>query len=178
MAKESIVIIHTGDGKGKTTAALGLCLRAMGWNKKVCVIQFLKSSDFKTGERKFFETHGIEMHTMGIGYTWKHTEEEQRSALENAWKLAVEKLNTSSYELILLDEILGALSAQVAYEKPVFNEDMLISTLKKRPSSMDVVLTGRGASENLIAFADLVTEMKMIKHPYSSGIKARAGIEY
>lgn len=178
MSNKSIVMLYTGDGKGKTTAALGLCLRSTGWGNEACIIQFLKSPDFETGEMKFCQAFGIDLYTTGIGYSWQHSVLEQKKSLEAAWVLTLEKLQSPHYTLIILDEILGAINAQIHYDQPVFNENMLIEALKNRPSTMDIVLTGRGASENLITFADLVTEMKMIKHPYSKGIKARAGIEY
>ena len=176
--EKGIVIIHTGNGKGKSTAAFGQSLRKLGWNKKVCIIQYLKSPEFETGERNFFREASVEIHTMGIGFTWKHTEKEQLCALESAWKLTVEKLGDESYSLVVLDEILGVFSLDFIKNSDVITEDNLISVLNARPKHLDVILTGRGASSKMIAYADLATEMRLIKHPFEQGIPARKGMEY
>lgn len=178
MNEKGMILVYTGDGKGKTTAALGLCMRALGWSKKVCIIQFLKSQEFPCGEKNFCKQEEIELHSTGIGYSWKKTVEEQKASMKGAWSFAQEKLSDNSYDLVVLDEINNVLSGKRIDFSDIITEDALLSILKKRPFTMNVVLTGRGAGEKMIEYADLVTEMKMLKHPLKLGIEARKGIEF
>jgi cob(I)alamin adenosyltransferase len=177
LEEKGIVILYTGQGRGKTTAALGLCMRVAGWGKKVCIIQFFKSEDFVCGEKIFCREKGIELHSMGIGYTWKKTPQEQKDSLQIAWKLAEEKLQDKSYDLVVLDEVLHVFQKREYSFEDILTEEKLIQALQNR-LVMDVVLTGRGASERLIDFSDMVTEMVCIKHPWQKGIAARKGMEY
>ena len=173
-----MVLLHTGDGKGKTTAAMGLCLRAVGWGKNICMIQFLKSPDFLCGESKMLEKIGVELHQTGIGYSWTKTEQQQRESLPKAWELTKEKLFCSKYDMIVLDEIVNVFSMKTVSVNDFLTEEDLIMALEKRKKTIDVVLTGRNADKKLIEYADLVTEMKAVKHYYQNGVTAKKGLEY
>ena len=173
-----MVLLHTGDGKGKTTAAMGLCLRAVGWGKNICMIQFLKSPDFLCGESKMLEKIGVEVHETGIGYSWSKTEQQQRERLKKAWELTKEKLFCSKYDMIVLDEIVNVFSMKTVSVNDFLTEEDLIMALEKRKKTIDVVLTGRNAGKKLIEYADLVTEMKAVKHYYQNGVTAKKGLEY
>ncbi len=173
-----MVLLHTGDGKGKTTAAMGLCLRAVGWGKNICMIQFLKSPDFLCGESKMLEKIGVELHQTGIGYSWTKTEQQQRESLKKAWELTKEKLFCSKYDMIVLDEIVNVFSMKTVSVNDFLTEEDLIMALEKRKKTIDVVLTGRNAGKKLIEYADLVTEMKAVKHYYQNGVTAKKGLEY
>lgn len=176
--EKGLVIVYTGEGKGKTTAAFGLCVRALGWGKKVCVIQFMKSPDFVCGEKEFCKQNHIPLYTLGIGYSWKHSPEVQAANIKKAWEFTEEMIRYSDYDLVILDEINVVLSQQRKVCPPIVEEEMVIEALKQRPEKMDVVLTGRGAGEKLMAYADTVSEIKCVKHAYEQGIVAKKGIEY
>lgn len=173
MPQKGLTIIFTGDGKGKTTAALGQVLRAAGHGLKACVVQFIKGK-WPTGEAKAMrEMAGLcEFHTMGSGFTWKSSEQDTLKAAQEAWKLAEEKVMSGDYDLVVLDE----LTYLVTYE--LLDEADILNLIDRRPSHVDLVITGRNATPGMVAAADLVTEMRLIKHPYDKGIKARKGIEF
>jgi len=172
--KKGLIIIHTGDGKGKTTAAFGTALRAVGRGWKVAMVQFIKGK-WKTGEveaaKKFIPQFKI--FTMGGGFTWetKNFEADVRKA-EKAWAKCREILQDKEHPLVIFDEINYVLKYNFLDTQEVIEE------LKRRPALKHVILTGGGAPAGLIDLADLVTEMKCIKHPYEQGIKAQPGIEY
>ncbi|MFQ5695750.1 MAG: cob(I)yrinic acid a,c-diamide adenosyltransferase [Terriglobia bacterium] len=174
--KKGLVIVHTGPGKGKTTAALGLAFRAVGSGLKVLMVQFIKGS-WHYGELDAAEMLGAEKFTirpMGKGFVKLGGEpgpEHKRAAAE-AWAFAREKLFAGDYDMIILDEINYALSYGLLPVAPV------IEALEQKPEKVHVVLTGRNAHEKIIAAADLVTEMREVKHPYQKGIEAQRGIEY
>lgn len=170
-----MIIVYTGNGKGKTTASLGLVIRALGHNQKVCIIQFLKSPNFDIGEYNFFKNNNIEIYATGIGFSNKGDPENHREALKKAWELTKLKLN-SSYDLIILDEINNIFNIDKFKIDDIIKVDDLILNISNK--SANIVLTGRGAKPEIIEIADLVTEMKAIKHPYEKGIKASKGIEY
>lgn len=178
MTKKGLVLINTGDGKGKTTAALGMLIRSLGWGKKVCMIQFLKSPEFICGEKLFCDKAGIEFYSTGIGYSWTKTPEEQRESLKKAWEFSKLKIKEDNYDLIVLDEINSVLTEKNFPISDIITPEKVIEVLKERPIGQNIVLTGRNASDSLIEFADLVTEMKMIKHPYEKGIEASKGVEF
>jgi cob(I)alamin adenosyltransferase len=172
--EKGLLIVHTGAGKGKTTAALGLAFRALGHGQKVGIVQFIKGA-IPTGESAFAVSLGLklEMHTMGDGFTWKTQDREQdiRTA-RRGWEKATELLRDPSFDLVILDE----LNIVLRYEYLPLDE--VLKELTNRRPKLHVVVTGRNAKPELIAHADLVTEMTMIKHPYRDGIKAQPGIEF
>ncbi|MSQ41494.1 MAG: cob(I)yrinic acid a,c-diamide adenosyltransferase [Dehalococcoidia bacterium] len=171
--KHPLVVLYTGNGKGKTTSALGVTMRAWGRGWKICWLQFIKSKTSHYGEQRSAERMGIEMIPLGDGFTWLSQDIEHDKALaRECWALAREKLNSAQYDLVVLDEITYAITYGWLDVQDV------IETLRARPANVDVILTGRDAAPELVAFADLVTEMREIKHPYQSGIKAQPGIDY
>jgi len=173
MQKKGLLIVFTGNGKGKTTAAIGQALRMAGHKMRVCIIQFIKSKK-NTGEAKALAalSESIEMHTIGSGFTWQSTEAEVAAAARVGWQLAREKMSSRRYEMVILDEITYLLN------DGILNPAEVLEFLNNRQEELHIVVTGRQASDELIEAADLVTEMKEIKHPYQNGIKAGKGIEY
>ena len=173
--EKGLIIITTGDGKGKTTAALGLAVRTLGHNHRVAIIQFIKGG-WEPGESMALKIFGdkLKFHAFGQGFTWETQDRSKDINLVNAsWEKALSYLTDPKYKLIILDEIIVAL--KLGY----VNEDEIIKGLNSRPELTHVVLTGRGASKKLIDSADLVTEMKLIHHPFrEQGVKAQEGIEY
>lgn len=172
MQQRGLTIIYTGNGKGKTTAAMGQVMRAVGHGLTVCVIQFIKGK-WATGEAKTCQAMaGVEFHTMGTGFTWKESPEATRQAAEQGWALAVEKIMSGVHDLVVLDELTYLVTYQLVAEATV------LELIRQRPSHVHLVISGRDASLALIEAADLVTEMREIKHPYRLGVAARAGIEF
>ncbi|GAB4504942.1 MAG: cob(I)yrinic acid a,c-diamide adenosyltransferase [Anaerolineales bacterium] len=172
--KKGLLIVNTGDGKGKSTAAFGMLLRAWGRGMKVCVIQFIKSETGKWGEVKAAQKMGIEWLTTGDGFTWlsKDMDETAARAL-HGWKLAQEKIVSGNYDLIVLDEFTYPL-----HYGWLDTAEVLRWLSANRPPGLHLVITGRYAPQELISAADLVTEMKLVKHPYQQGVRAQAGIEF
>lgn len=175
---QGIIMVHTGDGKGKTTAAMGMVMRCAGHEKTAAVVQFLKGSDFTSGEELFCKKYHIPFYKEGIGFSHTSTEEEQREALKRAWDIAKRLLGDTSISLVVLDEINAVLAQKHFQTEDILTAKTIIDCLEKRPKGQTVVLTGRGASDEMMQFADLVTEMKAIKHPYSKGLQAQKGIEF
>ncbi|MCI9355477.1 MAG: cob(I)yrinic acid a,c-diamide adenosyltransferase [Firmicutes bacterium] len=173
-----MVLLYTGQGKGKTTAAIGLCIRALGWEKKVCMIQFLKSPDFESGEIKLLKKLNIELYQTGIGYSWTKTPQQQIECIQKAWRLCKEILLCGKYDMVILDEIVNVFCMKTLCVSDFLTEQDLIAVLQNTKKTMDIVLTGRNASKKLIEYVDLVTEMKAVKHYYQKGIKAIKGLEY
>ena len=172
--KKGLLIVNTGDGKGKSTAAFGVLMRAWGRGMKICVVQFIKSETGKWGEVKAAQKMGIEWLTTGDGFTWlsKDMDETTARAL-HGWKLAQEKIASGNYDLILLDEFTYPL------HYGWLDTAEVLEWLKiNRPPNLHLIITGRSAPAELIREADLVTEMLMIKHPYEQGFKAQPGIEF
>ena len=170
---QSVVLVNTGHGKGKSSAAFGVMARgwARGW--RVGVVQFVKSGKWQTGERKLADHLGIEWHTLGDGFTWESTDLDETAAKgRHAWQVAKDKLTSGDYDLLMLDEITYAMSYGWV---PV--EDV-VAALAARAPSTNVVLTGRNAPQELVDAADTVTEMRKVKHAYERGIRAKKGIEY
>jgi cob(I)alamin adenosyltransferase len=167
-----LLLVNTGNGKGKSTAAFGVALRAIGQGLSVSVIQFIKGK-WKTGEMEAARRLGLELIPMGKGFTWDSKNlEEDKALMREAWALASEKMLSGQYDLIILDEINYVLGyGYIAV-------DEVIRTLQSRPSHVHVVLTGRNAPEEVMALADCVTEMRDVKHPYRNGIPAQKGIDY
>jgi len=173
--RDGVVLVHTGEGKGKSSSAFGVAFRAAGWGMKVCVIQFIKGK-WRTGEQeaaKKFEN--IEWHSLGDGFTWdtENPEQDIKTSRE-IWELCKEKVRSYEFDLLIFDEInycsgYGWISGQ----------EIAQFINKERPTWMHLILTGRNAALEVIEIADTVTEMKKIKHAYSdSGIKAQQGIEF
>lgn len=172
--RQGLVIVNTGNGKGKTTAMLGTVLRAWGRDMRVCVIQFIKAETGNWGEIKASRKLGIEWHALGDGFTWTSKDlEESGNKARKAWALAQEKISSGGYDLIALDEI------TYAFHYKWLNVDAVIQWLRaNKPSDLHLILTGRDAPQELIEYADLVTEMREIKHPFQKGILAQAGVEF
>jgi cob(I)alamin adenosyltransferase len=170
---ESIVLLNTGHGKGKSSAAFGVMARgwARGW--RVGVVQFIKGGKWKTGERKLADHLGVEWHTLGDGFTWESTDLDETAAKgRHAWDVAAGKLASGDYDLLILDELTYA----VKYEwVPV---DEVVAGIRDRAEGTNVVMTGRDAADELVELADTVTEMRKVKHAYDRGIKGKKGIEY
>ena len=172
--EKGLVIVHTGKGKGKSTAAMGLAVRAIGNGMKVGMVQFVKGK-WETGERKVLEHFPdlCVMKAMGEGFSWE-TQDRARDidAARQAWEAAKEMINNPSFKVIILDE----LNIVLRYENLPLDE--VIETLQAKPEMLHVVVTGRNAKDELIDIADLVTDMTQIKHPFRSGVKAQVGIEF
>jgi cob(I)alamin adenosyltransferase len=167
-----LVLVNTGNGKGKSTAALGVALRAVGQGLTVSMVQFIKGK-WKTGEMEAARILGFELMPMGKGFTWESKNlEEDKTLMHSAWHTASQKILSGRYDLIILDEINYVLG--YGY---VSAEDV-IRVLQARPKHVHVLLTGRNAPEEIISIADCVTEMRDIKHPYRNGIPAQRGIDY
>jgi cob(I)alamin adenosyltransferase len=171
--EKGLLIVHTGPGKGKSTAAFGLVLRALGHGWNVGVVQFVKGA-WDTGERRILERFdGVSWHTMGEGFTWE-TQDRARdvAAATRAWDKARELMADTSIRLVVLDE----LSIALRYDYLPLAD--VIAALRQRRSDLNVVVTGRNAKPELVEIADLVTEMTLVKHHFAAGVRAQAGIEF
>jgi len=172
--EKGLLIVHTGKGKGKSTAAFGMVMRCLGHGLKVGVVQFVKGR-WETGERGLLERFPelVTIKTMGMGFTWE-TQDRARdiAAARAAWEQAKALMADPAYKLLLLDEL------NIVLRYDYLPIDEIVSTLKSRRPDLHVIVTGRNAKPELIDAADLVTEMTMVKHPFRSGVKAQAGIEF
>ncbi|MBR6713462.1 MAG: cob(I)yrinic acid a,c-diamide adenosyltransferase [Selenomonadaceae bacterium] len=171
MERRGLIIVHTGDGKGKTTAALGLAIRAFGAGLKVLILQFIKGQR-RSGELEALNALGIEVRQLGLGFITQDNFDEQRQSARTALELAQEEILSGKWDLIVLDEI------NYAVKFGLLDAADVLGLIKIRPPQMHLVFTGRDALAELIDAADLVTEMKLIKHPFQKGIAAQAGIEF
>jgi cob(I)alamin adenosyltransferase len=172
MTTRGLLWVNTGNGKGKSTAAFGLALRAIGQGLTVSIIQFIKGK-WKTGEREAARRLGLELTPMGKGFTWESKNlEEDKAMMRRAWAAASEKILSGRYDLIILDE----LNYVLGYGYIAVDE--VVQVLRSRPPHVHVVLTGRNAPDEIMAMADGVTEMRDVKHPYRSGIPAQKGIDF
>lgn len=172
--EKGLVIIHTGKGKGKSTAAFGMVFRAIGHGMRVGVVQFVKGARH-TGERALLEKFPdlVTIRAMGEGFTWETQDRERDVAhARAAWEQARQMIEDPGYAMVLLDE----LNIVLRYDYLPLAE--VIEVLRSKPASKHVIVTGRNAREELIELADLVTEMEQVKHPFRSGVKAQAGIEF
>lgn len=171
--EKGLVLVHTGNGKGKSSSAFGVVVRALGWGQKVGVVQFIKGK-WITGERRFFKNLGeVSWHTMGDGFTWDTQDREQDIiAAKAAYAQAVTMMESGDFDLIVLDEI------NIALRYDYLDVQEVIAGLDKRSAQTGVILTGRDAKPELMEYADLVSEMVEVKHPYKSGIKAQRGVDF
>ncbi|HEY7467632.1 MAG TPA: cob(I)yrinic acid a,c-diamide adenosyltransferase [Dehalococcoidia bacterium] len=171
--RKALIILYTGNGKGKTTAALGMLLRAWGRGMKVCMLSFIKTETSNYGEERAAKKLGIELIPMGGGFTWLSKDlEKDRALAQKCWELCKQKIASNEYDIVVLDEI----TYPISYGW--LDVEEVIDTLRERPANLHVVLTGRDAHEKLIEFADLVTEMREVKHPFSAGVKAQPGVDF
>ncbi|CAN7202131.1 cob(I)yrinic acid a,c-diamide adenosyltransferase [Devosia sp. LjRoot16] len=172
--ERGLLIVHTGKGKGKSTAAFGMVFRAIGHGFKVGVVQFVKGA-WSTGERDVLDRFPdqVTIKAMGEGFTWD-TQDRQRdlAAARGAWEMAKELIADESFKLILLDEL------NIVLRYDYLPLDEVLEVLRNKPRDTHVIVTGRNAKDEIIELADLVTEMTEIKHPFRSGVKAQAGIEF
>lgn len=174
MVQKGLIMVHTGHGKGKTTAALGLAFRALGHNLPVCIIQFIKGT-WEYGELTSAGSFAglLEFHVAGKGFTWESQDSEaDRASARAGWELAKSIIAAGKHHLVILDEFTYAMKYGMVDETEV------LEVLRKKPAAMHVLITGRDASPALIELADLVTEMRMIKHPFADGVPAQKGIEF
>jgi len=171
---KGLLMVHTGPGKGKSTSAFGLVLRALGHGWRVGVVQFIKGA-WETGERRALERYSdlIEWHTMGEGFTWE-TQDRQRdiAAATAAWEVARKLMADPGIRLLVLDEL------NIALRYDYLPLDVIVTELRNRRDDLNIVVTGRNAKPELIEIADLVTEMTLIKHHFAAGVKAQRGIEF
>ena len=177
MAEKGLTIVYTGKGKGKTTAALGIALRATGYKKKICMIQFIKGS-WHYGEMdssKRLEPE-FEMIAVGKGFVGiiddKTSKEVHKDIAKEAVKISIEKIQSGNYDIVILDEI------NYAVNLDLISVDDVLNIIKSKPVKVDLVLTGNYAKNEVMDIADLVTEMREIKHPFQQGIKAKKGIDF
>lgn len=172
--RRGLIIVNTGDGKGKTTAALGLAFRALGSGFKVFMVQYIKGK-WKTGEKKMADRlyPEIEIRPMGDGFTWdtKNPEQDIATTLK-IWEVSKEAISSGKYDVVILDEI------NVVMKLGYLDPQVVVDFLKTRDPRLHVVLTGRGAPSEIIELADVVSEVVAVKHPYKSGVKAQQGIEF
>jgi cob(I)alamin adenosyltransferase len=173
--EKGLIIVHTGSGKGKTTAALGLAFRALGQGLKVAIVQFIKGA-IPTGEAALaarLADLGLHTYTMGDGFTWNTQDREQDTAsARRAWEQALALLRDPSFDMVILDEL------NIVIRHGYLPLEEVLDELRRKREMLHVVITGRNARDELLDLADLVTEMKLVKHPYRSGIKAQRGVEY
>lgn len=173
--EKGLLIVHTGKGKGKSTAAFGMVMRAVGHGMKVGVVQFIKGR-IETGEKAVLDRFDdqVSVHRMGEGFTWE-TQDRQRdiAAATSAWEVAKTMIASGEYQMVLLDEL------NIVLRYDYLNVDEVADFLKnQKPDDVHVIITGRNAKDALIEIADLVTEMTMVKHPFRSGVKPQKGIEF
>jgi len=170
---KGLVIVNTGNGKGKTTAALGILMRAWGRDMRVIVLQFIKHQTANWGETRAAHKMGIEMIALGSGFTWMSQDLERDKALaREGWQRCREAIESGGYDIVILDEL------TYCFKYGWLDLEEVLDVLRRRPTGQHVVITGRDAPADLIAFADLVTEMREIKHPFKDGVKEQKGIEY
>ncbi len=173
-ARRGIVLVHTGEGKGKSSSAFGVAFRAAGWGMQVCVIQFIKGK-WKTGEQKAAERfENIEWHALGDGFTWdtKNPEQDRKTSRE-IWEFGKEKIKSGRYDLVVLDEI----NYCTGYGW-ISGEEIARFIREEKPAWLHLILTGRNAPPEVIEVADTVTEMRPIKHAFEAGIPAQQGVEF
>ena len=174
MSKKGLILLFTGHGKGKTTAALGMTMRAAGHGMKTCFIQFIKGK-WKYGEMEALSRfrEEVDFHVMGRGFTWKSDDvEKDKAAAREAWEKAKEAIMSECYNTVVLDEFTYLLSYGM------IEKEEALEVLRRKPADLHICITGRDAVEELIELADIVTEMRPVKHSYQQGITAQKGVEF
>ena len=169
----SLLLVNTGDGKGKSSAAFGVMLRsvAMGW--PVVVLQFVKSGEWKVGEEKIGRQLGVEWQSLGEGFTWDSTNlDHDKDVAQKAWKIASDAIASGKYRLVILDELTYLCTWGW------IDTEAVVAALRDRPENVNVIVTGRDCPAEIVEIADTVTEMRKVKHAYDKGIAAKKGIEY
>ncbi len=171
--ERGLVLVHTGAGKGKSSSAVGVVVRALGWKQRVGVVQFIKGK-WKTGERLFFDKlGGVDWHTMGEGFTWDTQDKERDiAAAQAAFAKGRTMMESGDYDLVVLDEI------NIAMRYDYLSVADVLAGLEARDKRTGVILTGRDAKPEICDYADLVTEFAEVKHPFKAGIKAQKGVDY
>lgn len=172
--ERGLLIVHTGNGKGKSSSAFGMAIRSLGWGMKVGIVQYVKGS-WETGEKNFFQANPdlLTFEVMGDGFTWD-TQDRARDieAAKAAWERSKELILDPDYDFIILDEL------NIVLRQDTLPIDEIVAFLKDRPLTKHICITGRNAKPELIAIADLVTEFEEVKHPFKAGFKAQKGVEY
>ncbi|MEM9172275.1 MAG: cob(I)yrinic acid a,c-diamide adenosyltransferase [Pseudomonadota bacterium] len=172
--ERGLVLVHTGNGKGKSSSAFGVIIRALGWDQQVGVVQFIKGK-WKTGERQFFDRYDgpVDWFTMGDGFTWDTQDKDaDTKAAQLAFERACTMMASGDYDLVVLDEI------NIALRYGYLSAEAVIEGVDQRDKRTGVILTGRDAPQALCDYADLVSEMREIKHPYKAGIRAQRGVDF
>ena len=171
--RHALTIVYTGNGKGKTTAALGMLFRAWGRGMRVCMLSFIKNENSNFGEERAARKLGVEIIPLGAGFTWLSKDIEKDKALaRECWALCKEKIASGDYDIVILDEITYPLTYGW------LGMDEVLETLRARPEGLHIVATGRDAPQALVDYADLVTEMREVKHPFQQEIKAQPGVDF
>jgi cob(I)alamin adenosyltransferase len=172
--ERGLLIVHTGNGKGKSSSAFGMAIRSLGWGMKVGIVQYVKGS-WETGEKNFFQANPdlLTFEVMGEGFTWD-TQDRARDieAAKAAWERSKELILDPDYDFIILDEL------NIVLRQDTLPIDEIVAFLNDRPMTKHICITGRNAKPELIAIADLVTEFEEVKHPFKAGFKAQKGVEY
>lgn len=169
----SIVMVNTGDGKGKSTAAFGTMMRAVARDWSVCVVQFMKSGKWRVGEEAVARRLGVEWWTIGDGFTWESDDLDRSAAIaRQAWTAAEEALSSGQYDLVVLDEVTYPVNYGWIEADPVW------AAIRGRAERTNVICTGRDAPSDLVELADTVTEMRKVKHAYETGVRARRGLDF
>jgi cob(I)alamin adenosyltransferase len=169
----SLVLVHTGDGKGKTTAAMGIAMRAAGHGQRVAVVQFMKSGRWRSGERIAAEQLGIDWSVIGDGFTWDSGDLDRAAEIARAaWADAATTIASGAYDVVVLDEITYAMTWGW------ISTDEVVAAIGSRPEHVSVVITGRDAPPEIVALADTVTEHGNVKHAFDDGVKAKKGIDF
>jgi cob(I)alamin adenosyltransferase len=170
---DSLVVVNTGNGKGKSSAAFGMMIRAIGRDWNVAVVQFIKSGNWNTGEEKIARQLGVDWHAFGEGFTWDSDDlSNDRAHAAAGWAKAVETMNAGKHQLVIFDELTYLSSFNW------LDISEIVSAIANRPSHVNVIITGRDAAPELIEIADTVTEMREVKHAYQQGIRAMRGLDY
>lgn len=173
-AERGLLLVHTGNGKGKSTAGFGTVIRALGWGHKVAIVQYVKGA-WRTGEKEFFGRFPdlVDMHVMGDGFTWDTQDKAQDIASARAaWQKSCDLMQSGDYDLVMLDEL------NIVLRNDYLPLDEVLKGVRARHARTTVIITGRNAPDGLMADADLVTEMAQVKHPFDAGIKAKQGIDF